>query len=107
MVSTNSQVAELRAEVAQAKAEGDRRVEEVQRPLSQLVDVHQSRQNAGQRSTGGLRPHCSTLTAACAQALAAINSKSKTSVVEAIMKHAPHFEPTEAADVEELEDWAT
>ena len=47
MVSTNSQVAELRAEVAQAKAEGDRRVEEVQRPLSQLVDVHQSRQNAG------------------------------------------------------------
>ena len=34
MVSTNSQVAELRAEVAQAKAEGDRRVEEVQRPLS-------------------------------------------------------------------------
>ena len=23
------------------------------------------------------------------------------------MKHAPHFEPTEAADVKELENWAT
>ena len=23
------------------------------------------------------------------------------------MRHAPHFEPTEAADVEEMEDWAT
>ena len=107
VASTNAQVADLRAEVAEAKAGGERRLEEVQRPLSQLVDVHQGRQNAGQRSTGGLRPHCSALTAAGVQALATINSKSKTPVVEAIMKHAPHFEPSETADVEELEDWAT
>ena len=104
VASTNAQVADLRAEVAEAKADGERRLEAVQRPLSQLVDVHQGRQNAGQRSTGGLRPHCSALTAAGVQALATINSKSKTPVVEAIMKHAPHFEPSETADVEELED---